>query len=877
LKENRQRAERYFAEHLAGLAEHESADVSELCARHPELAEDLRELHAECLRAAETYGKGGGAERGSAFDAPPFSADTPSGRLLRELCARAPSDSRYRLVGEVARGGMGAILRVWDSDLRRMLAMKVALGSASDAEDGASPLDPRTLDRFLEEAQVTGQLDHPGIVPVHELGVDRDGHVYFTMRLVKGRDLSEVFDLVGAGEPEWTLTGTLSMLLRASEALAYAHEKGVVHRDLKPANVMVGRFGEVYVMDWGLAHVLGTEDRANLRIRPPESIELTSLRKDSHADGSPLVTMDGDVIGTPAYMSPEQARGDIELLDKCSDVYSLGAMLYELVASQPPYTEPGRHRSPREILDAVLAGPPKDILEVRSDVPAELVAICEKAMAREREQRYPGMLEFAADLRAYLEKRVVHAYETGPLAEARKWVARNPGMAAALAALVVLVVGASLFVARQERTKQTELRAAYDVVEAERDAKRSLSDLMTAQVLLSEADDHTPDAAGIASMERWLERWTDIGTRRADYTAERAGGAPGISADERRSLSADLVRLDALAPAVRERLAVARSLYRRSIEDEREAWDEVTAAVAASEVYGNLDLEPQLGLVPLREDTYSGLWEFWHVVSGERPRYDRRAGRYELTPESGLVLVLLPPGTYSMGSPESEYGRNANESLHEVSLDAFFLSKFETTQGQWRRAMESNPSFYAAERSDELQLSLTGVHPVESMNWDEATRFAQRLGLRLPTEEESEYATRAGTRSRFFWGDSEADLEGAENLADASFTSFHRGTSPEVAAAPWDDGYPVHAPVGTFRANGFGLYDMHGNVAEWTSSLYSYTYGTPEGIGRVTSKGGGFFWGPSFARSALRGILRTGHTNRTLGVRLALSLARRAS
>ena len=876
MNETRQRAERHYAEHLAQLDEGQSADLSGLCARHPDLAEDLRDVHAECLRAAETYGKGA-AERGSSLDVSPFAADTPSGRLLRELCARAPNQSRYRLVGEVARGGMGAILRVWDSDLRRMAAMKVALGPASDSDDGASPLDPRTLDRFLEEAQVTGQLDHPGIVPVHELGVDRDGHVFFTMRLVKGRDLSQVFELVRDGEPGWTRTGALGMLLRASEALAYAHDKGVVHRDLKPANVMVGRFGEVYVMDWGLAHVLGTEDRADLRLRPAESIELTSLRKDSHRDGSPLVTMDGDVIGTPAYMSPEQARGDIELLGKRSDVYSLGAMLYELLASQPPYAEEGRHLSPREILDAVLAGPPPSVHELAPNVPAELVAICEKAMAREHRRRYEGMLEFADDLRAYLEKRVVHAYETGPVAEARKWVARNPGMAASLAALVVLVVGASLFVARQERSKQTELRAAYDVVEAERDAKQSLSDVMTAKVLLGEAERHTPDAGGIAAMERWLERLDDIGSRRASYAAGDGGTPSGISREESRGLLADLERLRALEPEVRERLSVARSLHRRSIEDEREAWEKARAAIAASEVYGHLELEPQLGLVPLREDAASGLWEFWHVASGERPGYDRRAGRYELTPESGLVLVLLPPGTFAMGSPATEYGRDLNETLHDVSLEAFFLSKFETTQGQWRRAMGGNPSFYPAERAAELDLALTELHPVESMNWDEAARFAERLGLRLPTEEEAEYATRAGTRTRFFWGDDDADLEGAENLADRSFQAFHGGTSVPVAAAPWDDGYPVHAPVGTFRANGFGLYDMHGNVAEWTGSLYSYDYGEPEGIGRVTSRGGGFFWGPSFARSALRGVLRPGHTNRTLGVRLALSLASTAS
>src|SRR5262245_35996380 len=180
---------------------------------------------------------------------------------LKRLFGRTGVFERYKLEGEIARGGMGAILRVWDEDLQRHLAMKVVLGQGEAAPSGKTPpVDSRRLARFLEEAQVTSQLDHPGIVPVHELGLDAKGCVYFTMKLVKGKTLKDVLDELAAGEGDWTQTRVLGVIQKVCDAMAYAHHKGVIHRDLKPTNVMVGRFGEVYVMDWGLARVLDRPD-----------------------------------------------------------------------------------------------------------------------------------------------------------------------------------------------------------------------------------------------------------------------------------------------------------------------------------------------------------------------------------------------------------------------------------------------------------------------------------------------------------------------------------------------------------------------------------------------------------------------------------------
>ncbi|MFT4543203.1 MAG: hypothetical protein ACI835_005672, partial [Planctomycetota bacterium] len=170
------------------------------------------------------------------FDATPF-----SGQVVQRLEARKGRESRYQVLGEFARGGMGAILRVWDRDLRRTLAMKVVLNKRQQSAGSEVAAYESKLGRFLEEAQVTGQLDHPGIVPVHELGIGEDGRVFFTMKLVKGRDLKEIFDLLSEGTEAWTQARALGVVSKVCDAMSYAHSKGVIHRDLKPANIMVGR------------------------------------------------------------------------------------------------------------------------------------------------------------------------------------------------------------------------------------------------------------------------------------------------------------------------------------------------------------------------------------------------------------------------------------------------------------------------------------------------------------------------------------------------------------------------------------------------------------------------------------------------------------
>jgi serine/threonine-protein kinase len=242
------------------------------------------------------------------------------------------SASRLQLHGEIARGGMGAVLKGRDTDLCRDLAVKVLL----ETHQGKTEL----VQRFVEEAQITGQLQHPGIAPVYELGQFADKRPYFTMKLVKGKTLAAL--LAARKEPAEERSKFVGIFAQVCQTLAYAHARGVIHRDLKPANVMVGAFGEVQVMDWGLAKVLaegGVADEEKAQQHHTVSVIRTQRSLGSSApEGIGSHTVAGSMLGTPAYMAPEQARGEVELIDERADVFGLGAILCEILTGQPPYT-----------------------------------------------------------------------------------------------------------------------------------------------------------------------------------------------------------------------------------------------------------------------------------------------------------------------------------------------------------------------------------------------------------------------------------------------------------------------------------------------------------------------------------------------------------
>ncbi len=373
--------------------------------------------------------------------------------------AEASGPGRYVTLGELARGGMGVILHVWDVLLQRPLAMKILeVGAEQEGTRGAG----ETIARFLGEAQVAGQLEHPGVVPVHDMGADERG-VFFTMRLIEGSDMNRVFDLASAGAEGWSLTRALLVLTRVCEVIACAHSRGVIHRDLKPGNVMVGKFGETYVLDWGLAKEVARPEREGASAPRPDGPE-----------AAPERTVDGTVVGTPAYMAPEQAEGRLADVSFHTDVYAIGALLYRLLAGRSPYATRRGAEDPARTLVLVRRGPPTPLARLARAAPSELVAISEKAMARRPEERYASVEELASDVHAFLQGRVVRAYEGGAWAEAKKLVLRNRSLSALVATLVLVAFGGLAAV--------TWFRARAD-----RDLRARLAELLAARSEAQEA------------------------------------------------------------------------------------------------------------------------------------------------------------------------------------------------------------------------------------------------------------------------------------------------------------------------------------------------------------------------------------------------------
>lgn len=369
---------------------------------------------------------------------------------------------RYQIMNEIARGGMGAIIKAQDRDLRRPVAMKVMLHDNKEHRL-----------RFVEEAQITGQLEHPGIVPVHELGIDRGGKLFFTMKLVNGRSLKQILSELRAHEPEavkeFTITRLVRTLIAIADAVAFAHHRGVVHRDLKPDNIMIGCFGEVLVMDWGLAKLVGppanvATDRLRRHRRetsgidhpPALAVDEFAGTVSSQRHNSGHHTMLGSVVGTPAYMAPEQARGETGLITRKTDVYALGAILYEMLTLTPPVQGRDAQTAIAQVLAGRIIAP--ELRNPGRTVPPELSAIAMKALQREPHHRYQSIEELRGDLERFLEGRSVSAHADSTLQTIAKLVRRNRGASVAIlvATLILVTVGTVAFVINLDARRHAE-------------------------------------------------------------------------------------------------------------------------------------------------------------------------------------------------------------------------------------------------------------------------------------------------------------------------------------------------------------------------------------------------------------------------------------
>ena len=343
-------------------------------------------------------------------------------------------------------------------------------------------------------------------------------------------------------------------------------------------------------------------------------------------------------------------------------------------------------------------------------------------------------------------------------------------------------------------------------------------------------------------------------------------------------------------PDMEKRLQFACTIRQRSLEDYRGAWARAIASIeneTECPKYRGLKLTPQLGLVPIGRDAQSGLWEFAHLQTGSIPDRDSN-GKLIVTEDTGLVFVLIPGDTFMMGavepredrpegSPNVDPGAEDDEGpVHEVVLDAFFLSKYEMTQGQWLRFTGSNPSMYGPDTNfSGRHHSL--LHPAENVNWEDCDLILGRLGLMLPTEAQWEYTARAGTTTVWWTGNEKKSIGGAANVSDR-FCRNTGGPSTWPYEEWLDDGYTTHAPVGSYVPNAFGLHDTMGNVWEWCRDWYgSYGNGVAPGNGErsVTGahshvyRGGGWRGPTTYARCAARFNATPGYGDGYLGVRAA--------
>ncbi|MBI3874943.1 MAG: protein kinase [Verrucomicrobia bacterium] len=426
-----------------------------------------------------------------------------------------PGTGFYDVGGVVATGGMGAIIQAKDRNLERTVAMKIMLDSAAAAE--------AAIYNFIAEAKITGQLEHPNIVPLHDMGVAADGTIYYTMKLIEGTSLREILQKIRDGDQEAAMRYPLSRLLeifqKVCDGIAYAHSRRVVHRDLKPDNVMVGAFGEVLVLDWGIAKVLRDTPTHE---EPGAGQEGISDMPD--AGGGEFATMVGQVKGTPNYMAPEQAEGRVNDIDERTDIYALGGILYTILTLYPPIVG----NNVMEILEKVSSGditaptafnqtqsggkssgkakspaPPVPILPLphlpEAKIPAALSAVAMKAMGLTKEDRYQDVDELQGEIRRFIGGFATSAEDASALTQIKLMLGRHKKELAIATVFLAIAAGIGVFAIGKVIHSSIVAKKARDAAEQQLAELRATAPTFAAAARAALDQGRFEDALGITN------------------------------------------------------------------------------------------------------------------------------------------------------------------------------------------------------------------------------------------------------------------------------------------------------------------------------------------------------------------------------------------
>ncbi len=813
---------------------------------------------------------------------------------------------RYVGFEAAGEGGMGLVYMALDTEMNRVVAFKLVRPDVGGAPDTPAPSTPLHITtpardtpasqafeelkaRFLQEAWVTGGLEHPGIVPVYELGQTPAGIPYYTMRFVRGQQtLRDALDALEDDGIESRLA-LIEPFLKLCDTVSYAHARGVLHRDLKPENVALGTFGEVVLLDWGLAKLEGAAESAETQ---------WEQRIHEFRQAGDLETVAG-ALGTPGYMSPEAATGRLDVVDGRSDLYSLGVILFEILTGRLPFHDV---KTFAEFLTCMLERDAPSPASLEPAIPDALSELVERCLARDPAQRPAGVAAFSRELRGWQAASALEAESRALLREARSSLAaaeaassverlrlvdramasleqvrthdashperraleaqaaalREQGIAqreraarqrvlrrAGVVALVVLagvavVIGALVQQAR--RAAERELEATTRMLLLD-DARR-IADLE------AESTSIDPLASDLKTrVARWKLRAAELVGRLASHEASLAADddeAPEerMGPGDRAALEALVRKLQVLEAGRADSLERIERLERSAATTTHPGWPAAAARVRIDPRMDGLVLVAQAGLVPLGPDPASGLEEFAHALSGRLAERDPATGVLRAENDTGIVFVLVPSGSFRMGAVQSE-DRRPNASLHArpneapvrtARCEAFLIAKHECTQSQWvALTATENPSaaqwIPGAER-----------FPVNSVSAKEADATLARHGLVLPSEVQWEYACRGGSAERMG-----AD-EGKDELDRVAWTSDNAGIKGHADPAQ----QPRTHPVGAKAANGFGLHDTLGNVWEWCSDDYADNDGVALSVGMRVFRGGCYLNAPTFCRPATR-------------------------